>query len=253
MPQPLYREVAESLRNEIATGALAPGDQLPSEPELEQRFGVSRNTVRLALAALANEGLVEPRQGRGTYVREWVTFTVPAPVPGVPEGAKRDEFVSSAEAGRRVPDQRNLRVEVRTASPEVAARLEIEEGSGVVVRAMELLLDGRPWSVQESYYPMEIAQGTPLLQAENIAQGTVRELADHGYVQVGYRDEVVTRMPSQREATTLGAGPGVPVLELFRTAYSTERPIRLTITVYTGDSTRLAYEIGDVSARRGEG
>jgi GntR family transcriptional regulator len=252
VPEPLYRTVAAELRNEITKGKLAPGDQLPSEPELEERFGVSRNTVRLALAALANEGLVEPRQGRGTYVREWVTFTVPAPAPGVPDRSERDEFVSSAEAESRAPEQRNFRVEVRTASSEVAARLEVDEGSRVVVRSMERLLDGRPWSIQGSYYPMEIAEGTPLIDPEDIPHGTVRELAGHGHVQVGYRDEIVTRMPGQREAATLGVGPGVPVLEIFRTAYSPERPIRLTITVYTGDSTRLAYEIGDVSARGGE-
>jgi GntR family transcriptional regulator len=252
VPEPLYRTVAAELRNEITKGTLAPGDQLPSEPELEERFRVSRNTVRLALAALANEGLVEPRQGRGTYVREWVTFTVPAPAPGVPGRSERDEFVSSAEAESRAPEQQSFRVEVRTASSEVAARLEVDEGSRVVVRSMERLLDGRPWSIQESYYPMAIAAETPLINPEDIPHGTVRELAAHGHVQVGYRDEVVTRMPSQREAATLGVGPGVPVLEIFRTAYSTERPIRLTITVYTGDSTRLAYDIGDVSARGGE-
>jgi GntR family transcriptional regulator len=252
VPEPLYRKVAAELRSEIAKGGLRPGDQLPSEPELEVRFGVSRNTVRLALAALANEGLVEPRQGRGTYVREWVSFTVPAPAPGIPSQSERDEFVSSAEAEHRDPDQRNFRVEVRTASPEVAARLEIDEGSRVVVRSMERLLDSRTWSLQESYYPMAIAEGTPLMFPEDIPHGTVRELARHGHEQVGYRDEIVCRMPSQREAAILGAGPGIPVLEVFRTAYSVERPIRLTITVYTGDSTQLAYEIGDVSARGAE-
>jgi GntR family transcriptional regulator len=114
---------------------------------------------------------------------------------------------------------------------------------------MERLIDGRPWSLQESFYPMDVAIGTRLMSPQDLAHGTIRELAEHGHVQAGYRDEVICRMPTQREAAFLGGVQGVPVLELFRTAYSLERPIRLTITVYAGDSTHLAYEIGDVRAR----
>ncbi|MEV0968969.1 GntR family transcriptional regulator [Microtetraspora glauca] len=249
MPQPLYRQVADALRQEISSGELQPGAQLPSEPELEKRHGVSRNTVRLALAALANEGLVEPRQGRGTFVRDRTTFMVLA---SAEEGGSarddRDAFVAAVTVAGRNPEQVDFRMEVRTASSEVAARLQVDEGSPVVVRSMRRLIDGRPWSIQESFYPMDVAQGTRLMSPTDIPYGTITEMARHGHAQVGYRDEVLSRMPTHTEAAFLGVGTGVPVLEMFRTAYSAQRAIRLTINVYAGDSTQLAYEIGDVTA-----
>src|SRR5262245_9879881 len=127
MPEALYRKVAAELREKIISGSLPPGAQLPSEPELEKQHGVSRNTVRLALAALANEGLVEPRQGRGTFVRERTSFTVLASAEeGAPVPAPdRDAFFGAVERRGRRPSQINFRTEVRTASSEVAARLNI--------------------------------------------------------------------------------------------------------------------------------
>jgi DNA-binding GntR family transcriptional regulator len=67
--EPLYRQLAGLLRDRITSGALAPGDWLPSEKRMEQEHGVSRGTVRAALKILAEEGLVTSRSGRGTFVR----------------------------------------------------------------------------------------------------------------------------------------------------------------------------------------
>ena len=67
--RPLYRQVADRLREAILGGETGPGDPLPSEQRLEQRFGVSRITIRKALDELAGEGLIERQQGRPTRVR----------------------------------------------------------------------------------------------------------------------------------------------------------------------------------------
>jgi DNA-binding GntR family transcriptional regulator len=64
-----YRQIASDLTAAIASGALAPGELLPSEATLVQRHGVSRGTVRRALAELESAGLVESRQGHGRRVR----------------------------------------------------------------------------------------------------------------------------------------------------------------------------------------
>jgi DNA-binding FadR family transcriptional regulator len=63
-----YEQVAATLEAEIRSGALAPGDRLPSERDLAQRMGISRATVREALGALQLAGLVETRQGAGSFV-----------------------------------------------------------------------------------------------------------------------------------------------------------------------------------------
>lgn len=64
----LYESIVSHIESQILNGALAPGDQLPSERELTQQFGVSRTAVREAIKALREKGLVEVRLGRGTYV-----------------------------------------------------------------------------------------------------------------------------------------------------------------------------------------
>jgi len=65
-----WRQIADALTAEIATGLYAAGQQLPSETALAARFAVNRHTVRRALAALAEGGLVRASQGRGTFVEE---------------------------------------------------------------------------------------------------------------------------------------------------------------------------------------
>ena len=66
---PLYIQVAGRVRQEIDRGSFAPGGWLPSEPALARTFGISRGTLRQALAALARQGVVETVPGRGTLVR----------------------------------------------------------------------------------------------------------------------------------------------------------------------------------------
>src|ERR1700748_3966399 len=65
---PLHRQLFLVLHDEIARGALAPGDALPTEQSLCDQFGVSRITVRRALADLADQGYIERRQGVGSFV-----------------------------------------------------------------------------------------------------------------------------------------------------------------------------------------
>ena len=65
---PLYRKVVDALRDDIASGRVAVGDRLPTEDALCRRFGVSRHTVREALRALRDEGLVASKQGAGSTV-----------------------------------------------------------------------------------------------------------------------------------------------------------------------------------------
>ena len=70
MSTPLYRRIAAELRHTISQGELPPGGQLPTEQELGDRYKVSRNTVRLALGLLSNEGIITSTPGRGTFVRD---------------------------------------------------------------------------------------------------------------------------------------------------------------------------------------
>ena len=67
-PVPPYRQVANALRERIATGQIPPGRRIPSLTELEAEFGVARDTLRKAVQVLKDEGLVETVTGMGIYV-----------------------------------------------------------------------------------------------------------------------------------------------------------------------------------------
>lgn len=67
-PEPLFRQLAQAIRREMARGALQPGDRLPTVRELAARTRVNRNTAARAVQTLEAEGLVHTRVGRGTFV-----------------------------------------------------------------------------------------------------------------------------------------------------------------------------------------
>ena len=72
----LYEQIVQQIEESILKGALKPGDQLPAERELAQRFGVSRTAVREAVKALREKGLVEAYSGRGTFITDGTTQAV---------------------------------------------------------------------------------------------------------------------------------------------------------------------------------
>src|ERR1700749_5232776 len=97
----MYQQIAEDLHNQIESGALAPGSQLPTEIELRERYEASRNTIRDAIKRLTSLGLIETRPGQGTFVAATVDpfFTLLTGDPrggiGVGEGAAYVSEVNS--------------------------------------------------------------------------------------------------------------------------------------------------------------
>lgn len=104
---PVYRQVAAALRARIESGELHPRRPLPSELHLQQEYGVARDTVRRALAALAEVGLVRTVPGRGTFVRS-ITVT-------------------------RVEMEPGMRIFVRDATAAEKATLDLADGVQVLV------------------------------------------------------------------------------------------------------------------------
>ncbi|MQA93658.1 MAG: UTRA domain-containing protein [Streptosporangiales bacterium] len=247
MAEPIYRQIADALRKEITSGDLKPGVRLPKEARLEKRFAASRNTIRLALAELANQGLVYIQHGKGTFVREdFVPVLVKLSSEEGASAPDKDSYVAAVTVQGRRPDLDRLVVETQRANEFVAERLGIDLGSPVVLRTFWRLIDGQPWSIQTSYYPMDIAQDTEIMLPDDITRGTLRVLAELGHAQVGYHDRIWARMPQPEEIEFFKLRSGVPVVVLNRTAFSAERAVRLTRTVYAADRNRLAYDIGDV-------
>ena len=243
-----YQQIADRLRDQIWSGALGPGERLPSEPDLVREYDASRNTVRLAIALLTNQGLVVTRQGLGTFVVEpaqpFRALLSRVKVP--PSGHYISTALPLIGAAAGEAETSSLAVETAQASASVADRLQIAEGDSVVIRRSQRYVGDVPWLLIFSYFPMDLARGTALEQAGTIEQGSIKLLAELGHPQVGFTDEIGARMPYAREFDFFRLLTGTPVIVVNRTSYSQDRPIRLTRYIYRADRVRLAHEVGSI-------
>lgn len=251
MAYPKYQEIADRLRAQIGNGTLEPGQRLPSEPELADEYDASRNTVRLAIALLINQGLVVSRQGLGTFVveptRPFTALLARSSAPPKEEHASR--ALPVVNPGAEESEMVRLIVESAPASPSVAEKLDLAAGDPVVVRRSEYLIGDVPWQMINSYYPSDVARGTALEQAGEIEAGSVALLATVGHPQQGFVDEIGARMPNAREFDFFRLVSGTPVIVVNRTSYGVDRPVRLTRYIYRADRVRLLHVQGAVPER----
>jgi GntR family transcriptional regulator len=262
MSSPMYRQIAEDLREQIESGGLQPGQQLRTELELREHYLASRNTVRDAIKWLTNLGLVETKPGQGTFVVRKINpyaTTLTADLKKEPSGS---EIVTSPEEGERygaevaaqlrTPSKSQPQVEIQKVSGEVARQLRLSEGSQVICRHQKRYIDGNPWSMQTSFYPWGfVSNGAEALTvADNIEIGAVRYLAETlGLRQVGYRDWITVRTPDTTEAVffNLPQDGRVGVFHIVRTAFDqTHTPMRVTVTVFPTDRNQFLVNVGDV-------
>jgi DNA-binding GntR family transcriptional regulator len=257
MANPMYRQIAETLRGEIESGELRPGQQLPTEIELRERFDASRNTVRDAIKWLTTLGLVGTRPGQGTFVVEKIdpfVTTLSGDPTGPGGGTEGATYRSEVSAQSRVPSTSRIQLEIQEASAEVSAQLGLKKGAEVISRHERRFIDRTPWSLQTSFYPIEFAdKGAELLRrAGDIEMGTVQYLAKSlGLKQTSYRDWIMVRTPKGAEAEFFKLPPDgrVDVFQILRTAFDQYgKPMRLTITVYPTDRNQFIFNNGDVSA-----
>jgi GntR family transcriptional regulator len=260
MADPLYRQIADDLRQKIENGELAPGSQLPTELELRERYGnASRNTVRDAIKWLTGRGLVTTQPGRGTFVfEEIVPLIVPLSPPdesglGDTEGDAFNNAVKQQGGQAYVSPPR---VEVQNARPDVARELQIDEGSTVVSRHQQRFVDGNPSSLQTSFYRMHFVErgAVELLQAVDIDRGVTKYLEETLQVkQTGYRDRLTVRQPTVTETRFFKLSDTGTVLAVVthRTAYARDaEPIRYTVTVYASDRNDFVNDFGEVPSFR---
>jgi GntR family transcriptional regulator len=250
MPQPLYLQIADELEEQIRSGDLSPGSQLPTEDDLRNKYRASRNTVRDAIKRLVGQGLVETRPGQGTFVTTKVDPFVTV-LTGKPDiaGDEKVSYLSEVNASHRKPFITEPRVEVQTAPEVITRRLRVPSDTQLVSRHEQRYIDDLPWSLQTSFYPMEfITRGAArLLMAENITQGAVRYLAEViGLKQDGYRDWITARRPDSNEQRFFRISHDSAVFEIFRTAFDQHKtPMRVTVTVFPADRNQFIVNTGD--------
>jgi GntR family transcriptional regulator len=241
----LALQLADLLRAEIQGGQRRPGSQLPTESEFQHAYGVSRTTVRAALATLASEGLVLTRKGFGSYVRSRPPLRRVSSTHR--HASHRDsgkpEFDTEALAQGQTPSRRMLLTGRGLVPGDIAAWLGIEAGEEVVIRKRLQLLDNVPAVISTSYYPLWVAEGTRLESPKALPEGPDNLIERLGYKFAHGIELLRSRMPTPDEARLLELDPGVPVVRMLHIDYDPDgRTLQVADDLYAGDRHEFAFE-----------
>ena len=244
----LNRRIATDLRKQIAAGTIRAGERL-TQDQVAAQYHVSVDTVRLAFAQLANEGLVDRKPGRygGTFVRErtMLTHYASRAQDAVGAVAESDLYTAEVKTQGYNPTQK-LIVASCELDADIAERLEVAEGVLGVRRRALRFVNGVPTSTADSYYPPWLVAEVPeLADPEDVKPGTTRLMAERGHAVVACRDEITASMPTPAVAKLLALGPGTPVVLFIRTALTRTGPGRVTVTMFAADRNRMVYTLGD--------
>lgn len=256
MAVPMWRQIADDLRVKIESGELGrDGAALPTEFELQDLYSASRNTVREAVKLLVNRGLVYTRSGQGTFVSRkpdpFVTRFGADLKAGMAESSAFEVAVVDQE---RVPEVTVPRVEIQKADRPEGRELRLPGDASLVSRHQERLIDGLPYSLQTTFYPMALVErgAIRLIQAEDIAEGAVAYLEGAvGVRQAGWQDRITVRAPDANEVTFFGLPDDgrVAVVQIVRTGFDKAgQPFRVTVTTYPADRNQFVLETGQVPA-----
>jgi GntR family transcriptional regulator len=221
----LHAAIASALRARIESGALLPGTAVASEAELSAEFGVSRGTVRQALATLRSEGLINGGRGR-------------RPVVSRPTLAQSfDELISFsawAESLGRVPDARTLALVRRPADRLIAAELDLEPGTQLFQYHRLRLLDGEPAMIEVSSFIEAV--GRLLLDCDMDHASVYAQLGDRGVAFHEAEQTIAAIVATAEQASLLGVQRRAPLLEVRRRVRDPDgRPLEFSTDTYRGD------------------
>jgi GntR family phosphonate transport system transcriptional regulator len=225
-----WRLIAEELRREIVTGSKAPGTKLPAEGELAERFGVHRNTVRQAVAALAAEHLVVSRRGSGTFVAEHTVLVHRI-------GARTRLSDSLGRRGRA--SGRLLESAIEPVPPaDVAERLILGGRAGLRLETL-LAVDGRPISRATHWFA---ADRVPGLASRYRDAGSITAALRGGGIDDYVRASTTfgARHATTAEAADLELPPGSVVLVTRSLDTLTDgTPLQVGVTRFAADRVEL--------------
>lgn len=235
-PLPLYAQLKDALLREIREGGLQPGDRVPSEAEIQDRYRVSRATVRQALAELEAGGVIRKVQGLGSFVA----------APKIRHVPLLTSFTELAASQGFLPSHRALSSSVEEVSATWADEVGLAAGTRCRRLRRLLLADGRPVGLAETWLPLSELRGHDgLLDLERLDEGSMYEVLQSPPIGLRLDHAVETISPGVAEAPSaelLGCGEGTPVLLIRRLTFTPEgRAVESTRLVFVGD--RYEYRV----------
>ena len=227
---PLYRQLAERLEEDIKSGRYLPGSRIPTEFELAESCGVSRVTVRKALAELSSRGLITRRSGKGSFVAEKklqrglssgvIGFTDICRMTGVKPGAK------------------TLKIALEDPSPAEAELLGLAPGEKMLVLERLRTADGKPVVLETDRYPENFS----FLFGEDLGDASLYAVLKekHGIVPHHSSKTIDLVFAGQREAKELGVAKGYPLLRIEGVAHDEAETVTILSTqLCLGDKFKL--------------
>ena len=208
----LSDRVADELRTEVHSGVYGPGEQLPAEPELAQRFGVSRATIRSAITSLVSELLLEKRRGKGTFVLR---------SNGDPSHGF-EQLVGITEAIRSLgkhPTVVNLTLDTLTASREFCETHGIDEGVELTQITRTWLVDSRPAVHGVDWVPLGVLGDRGSLTRFSVDQSLSARLAEHGVQIASAMSRIQPALAGHSVGAELDLAPTDPVLLIRQVHY----------------------------------
>ena len=200
--KPMYRQIADALREKISAGELKPGDALPTESSLQEAFNVSRVTVRQALKLLTEEHIVESIQGSGTYVKE--------------ERVNYDIYQLTGFyeklADRNVDTHSEVSIfEVLKADAKLAEKLNLSHDDKVWHIKRVRFIKQKPVNLEETWMPLALFPDLTWEVMENSKYHYVEQIKK--LVIDRSEQELVPIMPSEEAIAALSLDPTKPILE----------------------------------------
>jgi GntR family transcriptional regulator len=239
---PLHRQLFLVLHDEIDRGVLAPGDALPTEQTLCDQFGVSRITVRRALADLADRGYIERRHGVGSFVRERAPADLPVAGGSYMDGLRQAQFeteVDVLELGSRRPPR------------PVADALETSGELLHIVRVRRQRRTGEPLMVTEAWLPNQLAD--KLTESALRREPLYELLSDVGIVVERMRHEITAEIAGPRHARLLDTAIGAALLRVNRLAFVAGRPHHYLSILLSPSRSRVLMSQSAVELETGDG
>ena len=231
-PIPLYYQLVEYIRDEIHSGNLEPGDQLPSERELSEQAGISRMTARQAIAFLDREGTVVVKPGIGTFVAEAKLVHDTLHLFGFTE-----EMVRQGEA----VSSQVLEQDLVVPPPYVAGELQMPSGE-LAVKLVRLRLSADlPLLLETSYVPARLCPGLENMKLE--AQSLYALFEQRYELRLeSTRQTIEATIANEYEAELFHVEPGTAMILLEGVTYAEpELPVEYVKAIYRGD--RFKFEL----------
>ena len=226
---PLYHQLMQRITADIEQGTYPTGSRIPPEHELEQLYQVSRVTVRRALAELTSEGLLERKQGKGTFV-------------SVPRGSMQfkslHSFHDSCKINQVAPSTDVIHVKETAASQADAEELNLPHGSRVLETLRIRRADGIPVVLERNRFSMAYAW----LQDQDLDGSLYSLLREYGVEPKLASHDISMKYASGEEAELLETEQGTPLVCLHEVIYDQRgRPLHNSIQLIRGD--RFVFRI----------